>query len=153
MAKKKTASSPNEQAELILHLFELRREAVMREARSYIGGAFRPRSAEEFVRAVTAGDRQSSFVLQVYGYWEMVAAFVTHGALSPELVYDTCQELYFQFAKIEPYLAEFRKQMASPEWLIGVERLVNHSPAGRRRMAQMRKSLESMDKRKAEKPA
>src|SRR5262249_39013746 len=101
---RRSSKDPIRQAELILKLYELRRAAVMREARSYVGGEFRPRSADELVDIVTAGTRQSGFVLQVYGYWDMVAAFVSNGALDAQLVYDTCQEMYFQYAKIQPYL-------------------------------------------------
>ena len=129
------------QAELILKLYELRREPVMREARSYVGGAFMPRSAGEFVEIVSAGDQHTSFVLQVYGYWDMVAAFVWHGALDADLVYDTCQELYFQYAKIQPYLADFRRKMNLPEFLISIERLVEGSEAGRERVHMMRNNL------------
>jgi hypothetical protein len=140
---KKKATSPNaiQQAELILHLYELRRETVMREARSYIGGAFMPASASEFVEIVCAGGKHTAFVLQVYGYWDMVAAFVEHGALDATLVYNTCQEMYFQYAKIQPYLLAFRKQMNLPEWLISVERLIEGSKAGRKRLATMQKNL------------
>jgi hypothetical protein len=146
MKAKKRAASANaiEQAELILKLYELRRETVMREARSYVGGEFLPRSAREFVEIVNAGGKHTSFVLQVYGYWDMVAAFVGHGALDAALVYDTCQEMYFQYAKIQPYLTEFRKAMNLPEWLISVERLIDGSKAGRARLATMKKGLAAM---------
>ena len=133
-----------EQAELILRLYELRRETVMREARSYVGGPFLPGSAREFVEIVSAGGKHTSFVLQVYGYWDMVAAFVQHGALDAGLVYDTCQEMYFQYAKIQPYLKEFRKAMNLPEWMISIERLVEGSKAGRARLATMQKNLAAM---------
>jgi len=63
-------------------------------------------------------------MLQVYGYWDMGSAFVLDGPLSEQLVYDTCQEMYFQYAKIQPYLAEFRRLMNLPEWMRGIERLV-----------------------------
>jgi hypothetical protein len=132
------------QAELILKLYELRRETVMREARSYVGGEFLPRSAGEFVEIVSAGGRHTGFVLQVYGYWDMVAGFVSHGALDASLVYDTCQEMYFQYAKIQPYLAEFREKMNLPEFLISIERLVEGSEAGRRRIQTMRTNLSVM---------
>ena len=141
-AKKKSPSDRAiRQAELILKLYESRRETVMREARSYVGGEVLPASADEFVRIVTAGGKQTSYVLQVYGYWDMVAAFVHHGALDAMLVHDTCQEMYFQYAKIQPYLAEFRKQMNLPEWLISVEHLIEGSKPGRARLAVMQKSL------------
>ncbi len=129
------------QAELILKLYELRRETVMREARSYVGGEFMPVSAEEFVEIVSAGGPYTGFVLQVYGYWDMVAAFVLHGALDATLVYDTCQEMYFQYAKIQPFLAEFREKMRLPEFLISIERVIEESEAGRARIAAMQKNL------------
>jgi hypothetical protein len=53
-------NDPLRQAELILKLYELRREAVMREARSYVGGEFMPQSADELFDIVTAGSRQSA---------------------------------------------------------------------------------------------
>lgn len=136
--------SPIRQAELLLRLYELRREAVMREARAYVGGPFLPASAREFVEIVSAGGKLTGFVLQVYGYWDMVAAFVQHGALEESLVYDTCQEMYFQYSKIQPYLAEFRLQMGLPEFLSSVERLIEGSEAGRQRVAAMRKNLAVM---------
>ena len=129
------------QAELILKLYELRRETVMREARSYVGGEFMPASVDEFIEIVSVGDRRTGFVLQVYGYWEMVAAFVQHDALSAGLVYDTCQEMYFQYAKIQPYLADFREKMNLPEFLINIERVVEGSETGRERIATMRKNM------------
>lgn len=139
--RKAVLPDPLRQAELILRLYELRREPVMREARSFVGGEFLPRSGKEFVETVTNGGRQGSFVLQVYGYWDMVAAFVHHGALDARLVHDTCQEMYFQYAKIEPYLAEFRKRMNLPEWLISVERFFDGSKAARARLEVMKEGL------------
>jgi hypothetical protein len=138
------------QAELILKLYELRRETVMREARSYIGGEFMPESAGEFIQIVSTGGRLGGFVLQVYGYWDMVAAFVRHGALDAELVYDSCQEMYFQYAKIQPYLAEFREKMNLPEFMLNLERLVEGSEAGRKRISTMRKNLAAMASVRAE---
>lgn len=140
-ATKSRADNPIQQAELIVKLYELRREAVMREARSYVGGDFLPRSAEDFVEIVSAGGKQTGFVLQVYGYWDMVASFVVHGALDGDLVYDTCQEMYFQYAKIQPYLADIREKLKLPEFLRSIERVVEGSEAGRGRLDAMRKSL------------
>ena len=145
-------AKPIAQADLILKLYELRRETVMREARSHIGGDFLPASADELVAIIAAGGRHAGFVLQVYGYWDMVAAFVHNGALSEKLVYDTCQEMYFQYAKIQPHLAEFRKQMNLPEWMISLQRFIEGSKQGRKRLAVMRRNLEEMVKLRAPQP-
>ena len=139
--KQRPSKDPVRQAELIVKLYDLRREAVMREARAYVGGAFLPQSPDELFHIVTAGTRESGFVLQVYGYWDMVAAFVSNGALDAQLVYDTCQEMYFQYAKIQPYLVEFREKANLPEFLISIQRLIEDSDAGRQRLDVMRKNL------------
>jgi len=131
------------QAELVLKLYELRREPVMRQARSYVGGPFLPASADELVSLVNAGTQESAYILQVYGYWDMVAAFVLHGALNEALLYDVCQEMYFQWAKISPYLAEFRQQMNLPEWMQNIELVVSQSPKGRSRLKMMRRNVEA----------
>jgi hypothetical protein len=112
------------QAELILKLYEIRRETALRAARDYVGGEFKPKSVDEFVSLVQDGGKQSGHILQVYGYWDMVAAFVVHGALDESLIFDTCQEMYFQFEKIQPYLAEFREKMRLPGFLKSIETVV-----------------------------
>jgi len=141
--KARKATTP-EQVELILRLYELRREAVMREARSFVGGAFLPKSDDDLVAIVTKGGKETGFVLQVYGYWDMVCAFVLHGMLSEPLLYDTCQEMYFQFAKIQPFLKGFRQKLALPEWMQSIEKVVESSARGRKRLAAMRASLDRM---------
>jgi hypothetical protein len=133
------AKASYQDVDLLIKLYDLRRETLMRQARSYVGGKFAPKSAEELIAIVTAGTQESGFVLQVYGYWDMVAACVRNGPLNEQLVYNTCQEMYFQYAKIQPYLTEFRRQMNLPEWMISIEALVEGSPEGRDRLAVMRK--------------
>jgi hypothetical protein len=54
----------------------------------------------------------------------MVAAFVVHGALDESLIFDTCQEMYFQFEKIQPFLSEFRQKMNLPQFLKSMEAVV-----------------------------
>jgi hypothetical protein len=129
------------QADLILRLYEMRRETGMRAARDYVGGEFRPKSVDEFVSLVREGGKQSGYILQVYGYWDIVAAFVVHGALDEALVYDTCQEMYFQFAKIQPHLAGFRQKMNLPEFLKSIESVVEGSLERRTRVAGKGKNL------------
>ena len=140
-----------EQAELILRLYELRRETVMREARSFVGGEFLPQTEDELVAIVTKGGKETGFVLQVYGYWDMVCAFVLNGMLSEALVYDTCQEMYFQYARIQPHLRAFRKRLTLPEWMQSIEKVVEGSAKGRKRLAAMLASLETMRQQKLQK--
>ncbi len=152
VSEPKPVKDPIQEAELILKLYELRREAVMREARAYVGGDFLPLSVDDLVRIVSGSDRHAQFVLQVYGYWDMVAAFVLHGALSADLVYGTCQEMYFQYAKIQPYLVDFRSAMRLPEFLSSLERVVDGSDQGRRRVETMRENIVALAKARTTSP-
>ena len=138
------------QAELVIKLYELRREPVMRQARSYIGGAFLPASADDMVALVASGKPEATYILQVYGYWDMVAAFVLHGALDLALLYDVCQEMYFQYAKIQPHLAGFREKMNLPEWMRSIERVVEGSAEGRARLQIMRDNVERIARLRAQ---
>jgi hypothetical protein len=138
------------QAELVIKLYELRREPVMRQARSFVGGPFLPASADEMVALVASGKPESAYILQVYGYWDMVAAFCLHGALEPSLLYDVCQEMYFQYAKIQPHLAGFREKMNLPEWMRSIEQVVEGSEEGRARLGVMRRSLDEMARLRAQ---
>jgi len=93
-----------------------------------VDGQFQPHSADEFIDAIRKGDQQTSHILQVLGYSDMLCAFVLHGALTEALVYDTCQEMYFQWAKIRPYVKTFRREMNLPEWMQSIEKVVAGSP-------------------------
>lgn len=147
-----SSSSPLQQAELVLKLYELRREAVMRQARGFIGGPFLPSSADDLVAQVCAGDQHSGFILQVYGYWDMVSAFVIQGALSEQMLYSTCQELYFQYAKIQPYLEGFREKMNLPEWMLNLQSVAEASEGGRSRLQVMRENIARIAALRAKQP-
>jgi hypothetical protein len=130
------------QADLIVRLYELRREPVMRSARSYVGGGkFSPRSFEDFLSVMAAADQQTAYVLQVYGYWDMVATMVFHGALEEEFVYDACPEMYFQFAKIRRYIEDFRQRSSLPELFQNLQKLAEGSEKGRARLENMEQYL------------
>ena len=130
-----------QQAELIIRLYELRREPVMRLARTYVGGEFLPASIDDLLAAMSDPEH-SAYVLQVFGYWDMVAAMVFHGALDESFVYACCSEMYFQFAKIKPYIAEFRARNSLPELFANLERLTEASAQGTARLQHMESYLQ-----------
>jgi hypothetical protein len=141
------------QAELILKLYEIRRETALRSARDYVGGEFMPKSVDEFVSLVKDGGKPSGHILQVYGYWDMVAAFVVHGALDEALIFDTCQEMYFQFEKIQPYLAGFREKMNLPEFLRSIETVIAGAQERRTRAVTKAKTKPAKVRADVEEPA
>lgn len=131
----------NADAELILHLYELRTEATMRAARKWVIGQFWPRTAEEFF-AVSRdlGAEHQGYLRQVTTYWEMAAAFVLHGCLSPELFLDCTGENFFLLAKFEPLLPQIREE--APLFLARTEELVHRYPEASEIYERYRKSAE-----------
>jgi hypothetical protein len=129
-------------AELVIKLYELRREPVMRESRKAVNGQFWPRSFDDVV-AVTKGDHPlNAAYRQVGTYWEMVYGMVKHGVLHSEFMIESCGEGMFLFAKIEPYLAEYRERI-SPLAFRNAEWIAANSAGAQAALGLFRKRIES----------
>lgn len=118
--------SKAESAELIMRLYDLRREEKMREARAWMTGFF-PESADELLGAMISPENSAKFRM-VTSYWDMAASFVNHGAIDEDMFRDTSGEHMIVFAKIEPYLEDFRAKMGNPNYLKNLETLVSRLP-------------------------
>jgi len=123
-------------AELILKLYDLRREPVMREARAYYASL--PPTEENFLKVVAnPASKESSYVRQVVGYWEMAAALVNHGTLNNALAFDTLQEMHFVYAKIKPFLPILREKTNTPDFLANMQRYAEGTEESRARLARV----------------
>jgi hypothetical protein len=129
-------------AQLILQLYDLRREAEMRKARAWWGGTFLPHTAEDIIQVGKSSGPESAWFRQVAGYWEMAASLVLHGALNEELFYDSGGELWFVLGKVYPFLNEYREKTQSPYSFALAEKLATKSEAGRARLQYMIKMHE-----------
>jgi len=133
-------------AEIILRLYELRTEAVMRQARAWVFGEFWPTTAAEyFAVADNPKDPHNAFLRQVISYWEMAAAMVLHGAVSAELFVDCNGEGFFMLAKFAPILEAIREKY--PTFLGKTSELVNRFTAAQQRYDAALKNLEAGRKR------
>ena len=129
-------STPHENADLLMRLYDLRREAKLREARDWVVRSFNPSSPED-VAAVFASE-QGTKVRMVIGYWDMAASFVVHGAIDAPMFHATCGELLAVFCKVEHMLAEVREKAGQPSLLGHVEQVAAEWPGAKERMAGMR---------------
>jgi len=122
---------PNaDDAQLILHLYELRGEPVMRAARKFMVSEFWPQNYDEFKALLTAyGTEQNACFRQVLTYWNMAAAMVIQGAVNEELFFATNGEPYFLWAKFGQYIPQARKEYIDPEFLLNLEKMVSTSKA------------------------
>ena len=130
MSKKPTSAD----AQLILELYDLRREAEIRKARNWWLVTFWPESAEDFMKVGSAmGTQENNWLRQAAGYWSMSASLVLSGAINQELFLDpsVSGEMFFIFAKVKPFLGELRTKMKNPRMFANIEKLINSTKQGR----------------------
>lgn len=97
-------------ADLILKLYDLRREPLMRKARHFVAFGFQPKSMDD-IKAVAqgVGSDENAYWRQVLSYWEMAASMVLHGAVDADLFCDSQGEGLFLYAKFRKFHAEYFK--------------------------------------------
>ena len=133
--------SKHHDADLILKLYDLRREEVMRTARTWFF-TFNPKSIEDFVDVMTSDN--SAYYRMVVSYWDMAASFVNNEAIDEQMFNDANGEHLFVFAKVEPFLPELRAMYKSPQYLEHLEKVVRRIPNIDERLANMRERMKSL---------
>lgn len=132
-------------AQVILQLYDLRREEELRKARNWFGGEFHPQSVDEIMNVVqAAGTDGNRYFRMVTSYWEMAAALALNGAVNEQLFLDTQNEMFFIFAKLAPYVAGVREKMGSPDAMKKVETLINKSEESKKKLEAFRARVERM---------
>jgi hypothetical protein len=139
--------SKQEEAGLILKLYELRREETMRQARDWFFRDFNPESIADFQKAMFS--EHSGHLRMVISYWDMAASLVNHGAIEQELFVDSNAEHLGVFSKIEPLLTEIRTAY-SPKFAHNLEKLIDATPNGRQNSAAQRERMKTIRANMAE---
>ena len=116
------------EGELILKLYELRRDETLRRAREWYVAEFTPQSAADIVQLMRSGLRESAHYRMVTTYWDMAAALVNYGSIAPELFHAANTEYLAIFAKIEPFIEEVRATFGTPGYLASLERVARDAP-------------------------
>ena len=133
-------------AELVLRVYELRRDAVMRESRSAINSKFWPRTFEDVGAVLKPDHPLNAAYRQVSTYWEMVYGMVKHGIVNADYFLESNGEGLFLFAKVQPFLAQLRQEH-SPRAFRNAEWVSRESGEGRALFelfaARVKKALES----------
>ncbi len=133
--------SKQAQADLILKLYDLRREETMRKARDWYFREFNPQNVNDVMEALMG--EHSGHVRMVWTYWDMAAGLVNHGAIDMDLFNDVNGEHIGVFAKVELLLEQIRAAI-SPQYLRNLEKLIDATPEGRERVAQMRERMKAI---------
>ncbi len=140
-------SKESESAELIMKLYDLRRDATMREARNWYV-TFTPTSGQDIIQAMV-DPKTSGYYRMVLSYWDMAASFVNRGAIDEAMFLESNGEVVMVFAKIEPYVEEVRTMLASPNYAKNLETLLMKQPNAREMLAGRRDMIAKMTEARA----
>jgi hypothetical protein len=128
-------------ADLILKLYDLRREKTMREARNWFF-MFDPQSPKDLMEVLTSD--KSGLFRMVISYWDMACSLVNNGAIDSQMFNDANGEHIFVYAKIEPFLPAMREMMGNPQFLGHLEKAVKDIPECETRLESVRTRMKSL---------
>lgn len=125
----------NEHVELLLKLYDLRREARLRQARQWFTGKFQAASPEEVAQKYPPGTDEDAYLRMVLSYWDMVAVIVNRGALDEEFFLETTGEHFLVWEKIKHLVPAIRAGFNNPMFLQNLEALAQRTEAWREQHA------------------
>jgi hypothetical protein len=116
------AQSTYDDANLILRLYELRREDKMRAARNWFVANFRCKNMAEMSELCPPGTEANAYFRQVASYWDMAGSFVNNGVLNADLFFVNTREILLVWERVKPVIAEMRAAFKDPTYLGNLER-------------------------------
>ena len=136
-----------EDAQLVLKLYELRRDEKLRAAREWFVGKFFPRSAADLETLYSVPGIENTYFRMVTSYWDMAASFVARGVLNADLLLDSAGEMVLVWAKLESHLPEIRGKVVSPAFLSNLEKVMASSAYARERLVAARLTVARLSQR------
>lgn len=139
-------------ADLIIKLYDLRREETLRKARNFMFFEFFPQSADDVKALFSSTElaQQNAYYRQASSYWDMVAAMVNHGTIDKDLFFDTNGEFFAIWAKIGDFVPELRG-FFGPQYMVNLEKLIASHPNGAQRVEMMKARFKNMAEKRAQK--
>ena len=131
----KKSKVTHEQANLLLRLYELRREPRMREAREWYFANFLPRSVVDMTKQAPLGSAGNASVRMVISYWEMAASLVNRGLIDEEFFFENTGEQWAVWSRIRDLVPEMRKRSKNPHYYENLEKHVSRLEAWREKRA------------------
>jgi len=131
-------------ANLILKLYELRRDEKLRAARDWFATEFFPTSMEDFKPVQAPGSKENTYFRMVTSYWDMAASFVESGVLNADLFLKSGGEMLFVWAKMGDFVPQMRQATGHPDYLANIERVIASVPGAADRVASTKKFIAQM---------
>jgi hypothetical protein len=112
----------HEQAQLHLQVFEMRREARLRQARDWFFKNYYPETFDEAMRIAAPGTENGAFVMMVFSYWEQACALLNYGLLHDDLFFETSGEFFGAWERIKPTIQQGRELFVNKDFLAHTEK-------------------------------
>ena len=112
----------HEQSQLHLQVYDLRREARLRQARDWFQSNYRAQTFDEAMRIAAPGTESGTFTGMVLGYWEQACALLNYGLLHEDLFFETSGEFFGVWELLKPVVPEFRERFADKQLLSNLEK-------------------------------
>jgi hypothetical protein len=125
----------HEQANLLLRLYELRRESRMRQARTWFYTQFEANTPQDLASKYPMGSEESASLRMVLSYWDMAAGMVNRGLIDDEMFFENSTEGWIVWEKIKAIAPAQREAMKNPTYLVQLENFANRFEAWRERIA------------------
>jgi hypothetical protein len=117
------AGSPSyEQAQLHLQVYDLRREARLRQARDWFAQNYIVETIDDAMRIAAPGTETGTFAGMVIGYWEQACALLNYGLLHEDLFFETSGEFFGVWELLKPVVPQFRERFANKNLLANLEK-------------------------------
>lgn len=147
----------HEQAQLNLQLYDMRREARLRQARDWFFQNYFADSLDEAMRLAPPGSEGGTFLMMVFGYWEQACALLNYGLLHEDLFFETSGEFYGVWDRVKDHINEGRKRFVNKQFLAHVEKaakryetwIESRSPGHIAAMREMTKQMRSQARKAA----
>jgi len=112
----------HEQAQLHLQVYDLRREARLRQARDWCFKNLQVGTIEDFNRIAAPGTEGATFTFMVFGYWEQACALLNYGLLHEDLFFETSGEFFWVWESIKSIVPRIREEWVDRQFLAQVEK-------------------------------
>lgn len=124
-----------EEVNLMLRLYDLRREPKLRQARAWFVERFHPASPEDMVEKYPQGSEENTYIRMVISYWEMVASIVNRGLINDELFFESNGEIWVVWDRLRSVVPAWRAAFKNPRMFANIEETCKRLEAWREKYA------------------
>ncbi len=110
-----------EEVNLMLKLYELRREPRLREARSWFVDHFQAATPDDLMKKYPQGGSENTYIRMVISYWEMVASIVNRNLINDELFFESNGEIWVVWDRMREIVPAWRAAFKNPYLFSGIE--------------------------------